>query len=257
MSSETLTQEPPTARSRRRDEIPDRFKWNLNDIFDELGGMGSGLQGSSRPASTATPRSKGRCAADPDRLLDAFRLSEELGQLAYRVWYYPSLQYDEDQRDNTVNAQAPAGADPVRALEAGRVVVQPRAAADPAGDRARMDGRTPALRVYRFAIEDLYRQQEHVLDESGERLMSLASRLASAPNDAYWALSTADAKFPTVTLVERRDGHGLVRSVPRHPGDAARAGRPRKGVHRAARHLPRLAQHLRALYNAVCQRDWF
>ena len=41
-----------------------------------------------------------------------------------------------------------------------------------------------ALRLYRFAIEDLYRQQEHVLDEAGERLMSLASRLSSAPNEA-------------------------------------------------------------------------
>ena len=30
--------------------------------------------------------------------------------------------------------------------------------------------------------------------------MSLASRLASSPNDAYWALSTADLKFPKVTL---------------------------------------------------------
>ena len=31
----------------------------------------------------------------------------------------------------------------------------------------------PELALYRFAIEDLYRQQEHVLDEAGERLMSL------------------------------------------------------------------------------------
>ncbi len=39
-----------------------------------------------------------------------------------------------------------------------------------------MDASEP-LRLYRFAIEDLYRQQEHVLDEAGERLMSLSSRL--------------------------------------------------------------------------------
>ncbi len=32
-----------------------------------------------------------------------------------------------------------------------------------------MDQSEP-LRLYRFAIEDLYRQQEHVLDEAGERL---------------------------------------------------------------------------------------
>jgi oligoendopeptidase F len=58
----------------------------------------------------------------------------------------------------------------------------------------------PALAVYRFAIEDLYRQQEHVLDEKGERLLSLASRFSSAPYDAYSALSTADLKPPLVPL---------------------------------------------------------
>jgi len=39
-----------------------------------------------------------------------------------------------------------------------------------------------------------------VLDEKGERLLSFSSRLSSAPHDAYQALSTADAKFPEVTL---------------------------------------------------------
>ncbi len=39
-----------------------------------------------------------------------------------------------------------------------------------------------------------------MLDEAGEKLMLLSSRLAAAPNEAYWSLSTADAKFPTITL---------------------------------------------------------
>ena len=63
-----------------------------------------------------------------------------------------------------------------------------------------MDDDQPALAMYRFALEDLYRQQEHVLDEKGEHLLSLASRFSSAPNDAYAALSTADIKHPTITL---------------------------------------------------------
>ena len=36
--------------------------------------------------------------------------------------------------------------------------------------------------------------------ELRREIQQLASRLASAPNDAYWALSTADAKFPKITL---------------------------------------------------------
>ena len=54
----------------------------------------------------------------------------------------------------------------------------------------------PALAVYRFAVDDLFRKQAHVLDHDGERLLSLASRLSGAPHDAYETLSTADAKFP-------------------------------------------------------------
>ena len=66
---------------------------------------------------------------------------------------------------------------------------------------ARLDGRSHrSWRVYRFFIEDLFRQQEHVLDEAGERLLSLSSRLCGVPHDAYAALSTADARFPTITL---------------------------------------------------------
>src|SRR5437867_2822973 len=56
------------------------------------------------------------------------------------------------------------------------------------------------LAQYRFAVEDLYRQQEHVLDDKGEHLLSLASRFSSTPNDAYAALSTADIKYPTIPL---------------------------------------------------------
>src|SRR5205814_2123006 len=58
----------------------------------------------------------------------------------------------------------------------------------------------PELAVYRFAIEDLYRQQEHVLDDKGEHLLSLSSRFSSAPYDAYAALSTADLRHPSIRL---------------------------------------------------------
>src|SRR5205814_10183425 len=56
------------------------------------------------------------------------------------------------------------------------------------------------LRMYRFAIDDLYRQQEHVLDDKGEHLLSLASRFSSTPYDAYSALSTADVRHPSIRL---------------------------------------------------------
>ena len=71
----------------------------------ELGGSGTPAYKQLEAGIDRYAALKGTLAQGPERLLDAFRLSEELGQLAYRVWYYPSLQYDEDQRDNTINAR--------------------------------------------------------------------------------------------------------------------------------------------------------
>src|SRR5690606_37736917 len=107
---------------------------------------------------------------------------------------------DQDQRDNTVNARRQqvqlllarwSQAESWYAPELLRIPIETI--------REWMDA-SPDLAVYRFFLEDLFRQHEHVLDEAGERLLSLASRLGAVPHDAYAALTTADARFPTITL---------------------------------------------------------
>ena len=116
---------------------------------------------------------------------------------------------------------------------------------------------SPDLAVYRFAIENLYRLQEHVLDDKGERLMSLVSRFDAAPSDAYEALSTADAKFPTITLSDGRAGDGVVRRVPVDPRHGAAAGGPGGGLQAYLGTFEAARNTYAALYNGVCQRDWF
>lgn len=254
--AEPATPEAAPVRSRRRDEIPDRFKWNLDDIFPDWTTWEAGyktLEGMIGRYSEL----KGTLSGGADRLLDAFRLSEEMGQLAYRVWYYPSLQYDEDQRDNGVNARRQQVQILFARLGQAESWFNPELLAIPlATVRAWMDA-SPALAVYRFVIENLYRQQEHVLDEAGEKLMSLASRLASAPNDTYWALSTADAKFPVIRLSTGEEvtvSYGQYRALlatRRNQQDREAAFVALHDTYKATLNT------YATLYNGVCQRDWF
>jgi oligoendopeptidase F len=256
MPSDVATPEPPQTRSRRREEIPPRFRWNLDDIFtswEEWDAAYKRLEaGIERYAAL-----KGTLAVGPDRLLAAFALAEELGQLAHRVWYFPSLRYDEDQRDNTVNARRQQVQILFARWKQAESWFNPELLQIPLDTvRGWMDD-TEALRLYRFAIEDLYRQQEHVLDEKGERLMSLASRLASAPNDAYWALSTADAKFPTITLSNGDTvtvSYGQYRAILATRREQADRAAAFEALHRT---YEASLNTYAALYNAVCQRDWF
>ncbi|HET7216608.1 MAG TPA: oligoendopeptidase F [Vicinamibacterales bacterium] len=254
--SDVAAAQAPATRSRRRDDIADRYKWNLNDIFPGWEEWEAGYKqleaGIEKYAAL-----KGTLAHGPERLLEAFKLSEDLGQLAYRVWYFPSLRYDEDQRDNTVNAKRQQVQILFARWKQAESWFNPELLEIPlATVRAWME-QSKALSLYRFAIEDLYRQQEHVLDEAGERLMSLSSRLASAPNDAYWALSTADAKFKTITLSSGEDvtvsyaQYRAILATRRNQADRAAAF---TALHESYQNT---LNTYATLYNGVCQRDWF
>lgn len=246
----------PPARSRVRAEVADRFKWNVHDIFpswDAWDAAHKALEaGIERYAAL-----KGTLSHGPEALQTAFSLSEELGQLAYRVWYFPSLQYDEDQRDNTINARRQRVQILFAKWKQAESWFSPELLQIPLDTvRGWMD-RVPSLQTYRFAIENLYRQQEHVLDDAGERLMSLASRLASSPNDSYWALSTSDAKFSSVTLSSGESvtvSYGQYRAIlatRREQADREKAFVALHDTYKSSLNT------YAALYNAVCQRDWF
>ena len=241
---------------RERDQIPERFKWDLTSIFPDWASWEAGCQALDAKIG-AFAALQGTLAEGPVRLRAALTLRDDMGQLEYKVWYFASLWYDQDQRDNQVNArrqqvqilfakaaQASAWFDP-ELLEIPLATVRDWMAAD------------EGLALYRFALEDLYRQQEHVLDDKGEHLLSLSSRFSSLPDDAYDALSTADIKHPVLTLPSGATvtlTYGQYRAVlatNRNQADRAVAFEEFHRLYEA--NLNTYA----SLYNGVLQRDWF
>src|SRR5215467_16316938 len=87
-----------------RDTIPSRYKWDLTSIcatWDDWSASYNALD----KAIAAFSSFQGTLAEGASRLLAAFKAMDEMGELSYRVWYFASLQYDEDQRNNDINAR--------------------------------------------------------------------------------------------------------------------------------------------------------
>jgi oligoendopeptidase F len=252
LSPEGALAAPPL---RDREQIEDRFKWDLADIFagwEEWQAAYEDLD--HRIAAFAALQ--GSLGQGPDRLLAALRLSDEIGQLTHRVWYYASLWYDQDQRDNRINARRQEVQILFARLNQASAWFNPELLRIPLATAREWMARDAALALYRFAIEDLYRQQEHVLDDKGEHLVSLASRFSSTPHDAYSALSTADLRHPTVRLStgEVTLTYGQYRAIlatNRSQADRAIA------FHELHRLFASAVNTYASLYNAVLQRDWF
>src|SRR6516225_2245739 len=246
---------PPQLRD--RNEIADRFKWNLTHIFSDWSGWQAAYdQLEQRIAAYAALQ--GTLSGGADRLLAAMQLSDEIGQLTYKVWYFASLKYDEDQRDNQVNATRQQVQILFAKASQAAAWFNPELLKIPLPTVQQWMQSNADLAVYRFAIEDLYRQQEHVLDDKGEHLLSLSNRFSSSPYDAYAALSTADLKHPTITLpasgVDVTLTYGQYRAIlatNRDQRDRAAAFTEYHKLFEAN------ANTYASLYNGVLQRDWF
>jgi oligoendopeptidase F len=246
----------PETRSRNRAEIDEAHKWKLDDIYPDWRAWETDLAELERRIGEYAAL-KGTLSQGPQQLLKAYLLNDQLGQLAYKVYFFPSLKYDEDQRDNQVNARRQQVQAVMARWQEATSWLSPELLAIPIETVRGWLGTNAELAVYRFAVEEVFRQQEHVLDEKGERLMSFASRLSGAPNEAYQALSTADAKFPEITLSTGESvtmSYGQYRAVlatnrnqpDRRAAFLAHYGTFHKNVNTYA-----------SLYHSVCQRDWF
>jgi len=241
---------------RPRGEIPSRYKWDLAAIcrdWDDWTALFRRLDA----AIDAFKTFHRTLATGPARLLGAYRALDDMGALAYRVWYYAALQYDQDQRDNTVNARRQQVQILFARQQQASAWFNPELLAIPIETvRGWLDA-DAELALYRFAIEALFHEQEHVLDERGERLMSYAGRFNSVPHDSYAALTTADMTFPSMTVSTGElvtltyDQYRAVLQTNRVQEDRAAAYR---GFHRL---YADNQNTYAALYNGVLQRDWF
>jgi oligoendopeptidase F len=249
---------PPTttARPRNRAEIDDAHKWNLDDIYRDWD-VWEKARAELELRIGEYAALKGTLGRGPDRLLAAYRLNDQLGQLAYKVYFYPSLKYDEDQRDNRVNARRQQVQALMARWQEATSWFSPELLTMPHDTvRAWLDANAD-LAVYRFAIEEVFRQQEHVLNEQGERLISLSARLSGAPGESYLALSTADAKFPEVTLSTGEKvtmSYGQYRAVlatNRNQADRRQSFLSHYGTYEKSLNT------YATLYHGICQRDWF
>ncbi|MDP1569692.1 MAG: oligoendopeptidase F [Vicinamibacterales bacterium] len=239
-----------------RASIDEQHTWDLGAIFPDWDAWEAAYR--DLDARIARFRTfEGTLAGGADRLLQALREHDAIGQLSYKVWYYASLTLDQDQRDNDASGRRQRVQIVFARLGQATSWFNPELLRVPYDTVQGWMRTTEGLELYRFVIEDLFRQQAHVLDESGEKLLALSSRLNGIPRDAYEALSTADAKFPTITLSTGEHvqvSYGQYRKLLA----TCRAQADRRAAYEAL--YDTYAANLNTyatLYNGVLQRDWF
>ena len=242
--------------TRNRADIPAEFRWDFSAIYPNWDAWEAGMR-DMQSRMDAFAALQGTLKQGPAAVLKAYLAFDEIGKLQYRLYRYPQLQRDVDTREQAVAGRFQRVGAVFAKFDTATAWFTPELLTIPEATMAGWIAQTPALGAYRFTILDNYRQQAHVLDEKGERLLSLASRFRRAPGSIYQELSTSDIKFPTITT---SDGKEVLLS----PGNYAKLleGNPNQAdrAKAAAAHVGTFgatAHTYGAIYEGLLQRDWF
>jgi len=244
----------PTTRNRA--EIPAEYRWDFSAIYPSWAAWEDGMK-EMDARMDAFVKLQGTLAQGPQALLKAYQSFDEIGKLQYRLYCYPQLQRDVDTRDQAVAGQFQRMSAVFAKFDTASAWFTPELLKIPEATATEWIGQTPALAPYRFPILDAYRRKAHVLDDKGERLLSLAGPLNEAPRTIYQELSTSDIKFPALRLGDGSEvvlspgNYAALLEKNRDQGERGRAAAAHVGTYGAN------ANTYASIYNGTLQRDWF
>ena len=207
------------AQQRERSAVPDRFKWDLTQIYptDQAWRAAKDKLASELPSIRAF---KGNLASSPQKLADALELSSRLAKEFARLYVYAGMMSDQDTRVSSYQGMQQEMAQLGATFGAETSFIEPEILKTDAGKVESSIASEPRLKVYSFYLHDILRRRAHTLSDAEEKILASSSVVAGASSDTFGIISDADFAYPTVTLSDGKSvkldsaGFNLYRTVP-------------------------------------------
>jgi oligoendopeptidase F len=192
------------AQERERPQIPDRYKWNLAEIYPST----DAWRGAKERIQKELPeigQFKGKLASSPSALADALDTLYAIDKELSRTFVYASMLADQDTRESGPQGLREEMVQLASAFSAEASYIEPEILKISKPALEQFISSEPRLKVHRFYLEDIARRAPHTLTDSEERILAAAGPLAGAASNIYNILSNADFPYPTVTLSDGKD----------------------------------------------------
>jgi oligoendopeptidase F len=207
------------AQSRDRSQTPDKFKWNLTEIYPSDAAWRTAKAKLSADLPTLH-RFQGTLAASAASLADALDLQAGLSKTLARLYSYASLEADQDTRDSGHEGMRQEMNQLAAAFGAESSYIEPELLKAGEAQITGLVAAEPRLKIYGFYLADVFRRAPHTLTDAEEKLLADAGPLAGNPGSLFNILSNADFPYPTVTLSDGRSvkldqaAYGELRALP-------------------------------------------
>ncbi|MGL4533694.1 MAG: oligoendopeptidase F [Fusobacteriaceae bacterium] len=182
-----------------RSEIKDAYKWDLKDIYPNWELWDKDVEMMKKLMAEVITY-KGEISKDAEKFAALIEIDEKLSRLVDKIYLYPYLMKDLNSKDMVASEKLQIIEGLYTQFGISTAWITPEILTIPQETTVAWIDNNPKLEPNRFSIMELYRLQNHVLDEKSEKLLSYFSQFNGSVNDIYQELSTSDIKFNKITL---------------------------------------------------------
>lgn len=179
----------------KRSEVPEQFKWALEDIYATDEKWAEDLQ-----KLKATPERiaafKGRLGESADTLYDFMQLSDEISVLCDSLGNYAQRRSDEDTANAKYQGFLGQLMNAYVAVNSAGSFETPEIISIEEDKLQKFYENKPELKLYKRALDKLRRKKAHILSEAEEKILALTGEMGQSPENIYSMFSDADLRFP-------------------------------------------------------------
>lgn len=197
-----------------RTEIPERYTWNLADLYPGEASWVAARDGVLRRIPEVE-RFKGKLGESADTMLAALGEVMDLDRDLSRLRLYASMLHDQDTRIGKSLEMLQSAELAIVKFRTAAAYVQPEILAMDEAKVRQLVESDARLGLYRHFFDDLFRRKPHTLSPSEEKLAARASDMADAGAAVHGVFTNAELPYPEVTLSTgekvRLDAQGYTR----------------------------------------------
>lgn len=180
-----------------RDQIDDRYKWNLGDLYPSDQDWETDVNKVHEYIDKA-PDFMGRLHESPETLYNCLKTRSELGLTMFRLYQYAKLSQDIDNRVSKYQAMTDRAAALSAKARAAFSFIEPELLTIDEKTLRQMASQFPRTDEYDFYIHELIRTRPHIRSQEVEELLAFSTQATRGPESIFTMLDDADLTYPSV-----------------------------------------------------------
>lgn len=197
LTKKFYTPEDQTIQVPTREEIDEKYKWNLKDIYNSDNEWENDFSWVEKSISNYK-KFEGILVSSSENLLACLKFDEEVGIKLERLYLYAMLSKDGDMRDAKYQGMDDRIKTIYSKVLAASSYIKPELLNIDEGKLYSMLSSNPDLEIYKHSVDDLLRFRKHTLDREQEELLAMAGDVTQVSYNAFSLLTNADLRFPVI-----------------------------------------------------------